>query len=430
MEIGLILLALIFALMLLGMPIYLALGAAGAAGLFMVKGNPLLVIPQSIYSGASFFPLLAIPFFILAGELMNRGGITERLVNFARLLIGKAPASLANSSVLGCMFFGGVTGSAQADTSAIGGLLIPAMTKEGYKPAWSAALIAAASTCGPIIPPSIMMVVYCVTVGESIGAMFMAGIVPGVGIAVSLIIAVLIMDVKQKFPRRHETIPFAEAMRITAQGLLPLAMPVIIIGGILGGFFTPTEAGAVAVLYSLIIGFFVLKTLKLGDLIPMLKNTAFLTANVMMIICCAKILGWVFAVVQVQVFIGEFFLSVSNSPAIYLLLVNLLLLFVGMFMDGAAAVIILAPILTPIALSLGIDGVHFGMIMVLNLIIGAGTPPLGVCVFIASGIAKVPVEQTFRAIMPFLLAEVIVLMLITYFPELVLIVPRLLGYQT
>ncbi len=428
MDIGLTLLALIFALMLLGVPIYLALGAAGAAGLFMVKGNPLLVIPQSIFSGASFFPLLAIPFFILAGELMNRGGITERLVAFARLLIGKSPASLANSAVLGCMFFGGVTGSAQADTSAIGGLLIPAMTKEGYKPAWSAALIAAASTCGPIIPPSIMMVVYCVTVGESIGAMFMGGIIPGIGIAVSLIIAVLIMNVKQKFPRRYETIPFAEAMKITVQGILPLIMPVIIIGGILGGFFTPTEAGAVAVLYSLIIGFFVLKTLKLRDLIPMFKHTAFLTANVLMIICCARILGWVFAAVQVQVFIGEFFLSVSHSPAVYLLLVNVLLLFVGMFMDGAAAVIILAPILAPIAVSLGINGVHFGLIMVLNLIIGAGTPPLGVCVYIASGIAKVPIDQTFRAIMPFLVAEIIVLMLVTYVPEFVLIVPRILGY--
>ena len=294
MDIGLALLALIFALMLLGVPIYLALGAAGAAGLFMLKGNPFLVIPQSIYSGASFFPLLAIPFFILAGELMNRGGITERLVNFARLLIGKAPASLATSSVLACMFFGGVTGSAQADTSAIGGLLIPAMTKEGYKPAWSAALIAAASTCGPIVPPSIMMVIYCVTVGESIGAMFMGGIIPGIGIAVGLIIAVLIMNVKQKFPRRYEKIPFAEAIKITVQGILPLIMPVIIIGGILGGFFTPTEAGAVAVLYSLIIGFFVLKTLTVADLIPMFKHTAFLTANVLMIICCARILGWVF----------------------------------------------------------------------------------------------------------------------------------------
>jgi tripartite ATP-independent transporter DctM subunit len=428
LNIGLALLGLIFSMMLIGVPIYLALGAAGTAGLFMLKGNPLIVIPQSIFTGAGFFPLLAIPFFILAGELMNRGGITERLVNFARLLIGKAPASLANSSILACMFFGGVTGSAQADTSAIGGLLIPAMTKEGYKPAWSAALIASAATCGPIIPPSIMMVVYCVTVGESIGAMFMGGFIPGILIAVGLIIAVLIMNVKQKFPRRYEKIAFKDALRITIEGLLPLIMPLIIIGGILGGIFTPTEAGAIAVFYSLIIGFFVLKTLTLGDLVPMLKHTAFLTSNVIMIICCAKILGWVFAAVQVQVFIGEFFISVSNSPAVYLLLVNLLLLFVGMFMDGTAAIIILAPILTPIALSLGINGVHFGLIMVLNLVIGAGTPPLGVCVFIASGIAQVPIDKTFRAIMPFLAAEIIVLFAVTYFPDLVLIIPRMFGY--
>jgi len=229
-NIGFALLCLIFTLMLIGVPIYLALGAAGAVGLFLMKGNPLLVIPQSIFTGVGFFPLLAIPFFILAGELMNRGGITERLVRFARLLIGKAPASLANSSILACMFFGGVTGSAQADTSAIGGLLIPAMTKEGYKPAWSAALIASASTCGPIIPPSIMMVVYCVTVGESIGAMFMGGFIPGFLIAIGLIITVFIMNVKQKFPRRYEKIAFKEAAKISFEALLPLIMPVIIIG--------------------------------------------------------------------------------------------------------------------------------------------------------------------------------------------------------
>jgi C4-dicarboxylate transporter DctM subunit len=323
------------------------------------------------------------------------------------------------------MFFGGVTGSAQADTSAIGGLLIPAMTKEGYKPAWSAAVIAAASTCGPIIPPSIMMVVYCVTVGESIGSMFMGGIIPGILIAVGIIVAILIMNVKEKYPRRYEKIPLKVALNITIHGLLPLVMPVIIVGGILGGFFTPTEAGAVAVFYSLIIGFFVLKTLTLSDMIPMLKHTAFVSANVLMIICCAKILGWVFAAVQVQVHIGELFLAISQSPAIYLLLVNILLLFVGMFMDGTAAIIILAPILTPIALSMGINGVHFGLIMVLNLVIGAGTPPLGVCVFIASGIASVPIEKTFREIMPFLAAEITVLLLVTYVPDLVLLIPRM-----
>ncbi len=428
MSIGLVLLGLIFAAMLIGIPIYLALGTVGAIGLLMLKGNPLLIIPQSIFAGAGFFPLLAIPFFIFAGELMNKGGITERLINLSRLLIGRMPASLANSAVLGCMFFGGVTGSAQADTSAIGGLLIPAMKKEGYKPAWSAALIAAASTCGPIIPPSIMMVVYCVTVGESIGAMFMGGFIPGVMIAGGLIVAIFIMNIKQKFPRRYQKVAFREGLAITVQALIPLVMPLIIIGGILGGVFTPTEAGAIAVVYSLLVGFFVLKTLKLSDLIPMLKHTALVSAGLIMIISCAKILGWVFAAAQVQVYIGELFLSLSHSPAVYLLLVNLLLLLVGMFMDGSAAVIILAPILTPIALSLGINGVHFGLIMVLNLVIGAGTPPLGVCVFIASSIAKVPIDKTFKEIMPFLAAEIATLFLVTYIPDLVLIVPRALGY--
>lgn len=428
MSLGLILLALIFAAMLIGIPIYLALGTVGAIGLLMLHGNPLLVIPQSIFAGAGYFPLLAIPFFIFAGELMNKGGITERLIGLSRLLIGRLPASMANSAVLGCMFFGGVTGSAQADTSAIGGLLIPAMKKEGYRADWSAALIAAASTCGPIIPPSIMMVVYCVTVGESIGAMFMGGFLPGIMIAGGLIITVLLQNIRQKFPRRNEKVGFRDGVNIIVQAIIPLVMPLIIIGGILGGIFTPTEAGAIAVVYSLFIGFFVLKTLKISDIYPMLKHTALVSATLIMIISCAKILGWVFAAAQVQVYIGQLFLSISNSPAVYLLLVNLLLLVVGMFMDGSAAVIILAPILTPIALSLGINGVHFGLIMVLNLIIGAGTPPLGVCVFIASSIAKVPIDKTFKQIMPFLAAEIATLLIVTYIPEIVLFIPRALGY--
>ena len=319
----------------------------------MLNGSPLIVIPQSIYTGVGFFPLLAIPFFVLAGELMNKGGITDRLVNFAQMLIGKTPASLANSNVLACMFFGGVTGSAQADTSAIGGVMIPAMIKAGYKPEFSAALTAAASTCGPIIPPSIMMVLYCVSVGGSIGAMFMGGFVPGIMIAVGLIIAVLILDRKHKFPRRLEDLSLKEKFKITMAAIWPLGMPVIIIGGILGGVFTPTEAGATAVLYSIIVGFFILKTLKVSDLIPMLRNTVLLTSSVLMIISCAKILGWVFSAVQVQVYIGEYFRSISNSPIVFLLLVNILLLIVGTFMDGGASLIILAPILAPIAVFVG-----------------------------------------------------------------------------
>jgi len=428
LAIGLILMLLIFAFMIFGVPIYLALGAAGTIGLFMLQGSPLLVIPQSLYAGIGFFPLLAVPFFILAGELMNKSGITDRLINFAKMIVGKFPASLATSNVIACMFFGGVTGSAQADTSAIGSVMIPAMVKEGYKPEFCAALTAAASTCGPIIPPSIIMVIYCVTVGGSIGTMFVGGFIPGILIALGLIIAVLILDRKYKFPRRLEKISFKEKMKITTSAIWPLGMPLIIIGGILAGMVTPTEAGAAAVVYSLMVGFCILKTLKLKDLYPVVKHTAILSSTVIIIISCAKILAYVITAVQVQIYLGQFFLSISHSPIIYLLLVNILLLIMGMFMDGAASVIIMAPILTPIAVSLGINSIHFGLIMVLNLIIGCGTPPLGLCLFIASGIAKTPVEKTARAIVPFLAAEIIVLFMVTYIPGLVLFLPKLLGY--
>jgi tripartite ATP-independent transporter DctM subunit len=430
MVIGLSLFVLIFVLMLLGVPIYLSLGAAGTVGLFMLQNNPLLVIPQSLYTQIGFFPLLAIPFFILAGELMNKGGITDRLIDFARMLIGKTPASLANANVIACMFFGGVTGSAQADTSAIGGVMIPAMIKDGYTPEFSAALTAAASTCGPIVPPSIMMVIYCVTVGGSVGTMFMAGIVPGVLIALGLIVAVLIMDRKYHFPRLLENIPTREKIRITVQALWPLGMPVIIVGGIIGGIVTPTEAGAMAVVYALIVGLLILRTLHLRDLIPMLKSTAFLSSTILMIISCAKILGWVLTEVQVQIYLGQLFQALSgNSTIIFLMLVNILLLIMGTFMDGGVSIIILAPILAPIAASLGINPIHFGLIMVLNLVIGCGTPPLGLCLFIGCGIAKIPVDRGARAIVPFLVAEVAVLLLVTYVPQTVLFIPKLLGYM-
>ena len=428
MQLGIVLLILVFVCLFLGVPVYLTLGAVGTLGLLLMHSNPLLVIPQSIYTGIGFFPLLAIPFFILAGELMNKAGITARLIRFSNMLIGRAPASLANSNILASMFFGGITGSAQADTSAIGSVMIPVMVKEGYSPEFSAAVTAASSTCGPIIPPSILMVIYCVTVGGSIGAMFVGGIVPGILIGFGLILMVLILDRKYRFPRRTDTIPFREKVRITVDAFWPLGMPLIIVGGILGGVFTPTEAGATAVIYSLIVGFFVLKTLTVKDLIPLLRNTVLLTSAVLMIISCARVLSWVLTVVQVQIHVGELIRSISTSPFIFLVLVNVLLLFMGTFMDGSASVIILAPILAPIAAQFGINPIHFGLIVVLNLIIGQGTPPLGLCLFIACGIARCPVEKGALAILPLILAEVVVLLVVTYIPELVLFIPRMFGY--
>ncbi len=433
MLVGLILVVTLFVLIFLAVPVYVALGATGTIGLIIISfgpgfGNPMIVIAQSIYTGIGFFPLLAIPLFIFAGEIMNKTGITDRLIRFSVMLIGRMPGSLANANIVSSMFFGGITGSAQADTSAVGGVLIPAMVKEGYSKEIAVAVTASSSTVGPIIPPSIMMVIYGVSVGTSIGALFIGGVIPGILIGLSLIVTVLVLDRKHKFPRRTESIPLVEKLTITREALWPLGMPVIIVGGILGGIVTPTEAGALAVIYSLLFGFLVRRVLKVTDLIPMLKHTATLTAAVMMIISCAKILSYVLTAYQLPVLLGEFFKSISDSPLLFLLLVNILLLLIGTFMDGGASVIIMAPILAPISVAFGIDPVHFGVIMVLNLIIGAGTPPLGLCLFIACGIAKLPVEKGAKAILPFIGAEIFILLIVTYFPWIVLALPTYYGF--
>jgi|FLOH01.1.fsa_nt_gi tripartite ATP-independent transporter DctM subunit len=426
---GLGLIALLFVLIMINVPVYVSLGVAGTTGLAIIAmgpgfGDPFIAIPQSLYSGIGFFPLLAIPLFILAGEIMNRSGITDKLVRFSVMLIGRMPASLANANILASMFFGGITGSAQADTSAVGGVLIPAMVKEGYSKEIAVAVTASSSTVGPIIPPSIMMVIYGVSVGTSVGALFIAGVIPGILIGLSLIGTVLVLDRKHKFPRRTASIPLAEKLTITREAIWPLMMPGIIVGGILGGVVTPTEAGALAVLYALLFGYVIQRSLRLSELPQMLLHTATLTAAVMMIISCAKILSYTLTVFQLPNLLGAFFQTFSENPIIFLLLVNLLLLVIGTFMDGGASVIILAPILTPIAISYGIDPVHFGVIMVLNLIIGCGTPPLGLCLFIACGIAKIPVERGAIAILPFIAAEIAVLMLVTYIPWLALALPH------
>lgn len=433
MLVGGLLILTLFLFIFFSIPVYVALGATGTIGLIIISlgpgfGDPLIVIPQSIYTGIGFFPLLAIPLFIFAGEIMNKAGITDRLIRFSVMLIGKMPGSLANANIVSSMFFGGITGSAQADTSAIGGVLIPAMVKEGYSKEISVAVTASSSTVGPIIPPSIMMVIYGVSVGTSIGGLFIGGLIPGLLIGLSLITTVLILDRKHKFPRRTEAIPFREKLTITKEALWPMGMPIIIVGGILGGVVTPTEAGALAVLYALIFGLIIHRSLKIFDILPMLKHTATLTAAVMMIISCAKILSYVLTSYQLPVLLGEFFKTISDSPIVFLLLVNVLLLVIGTFMDGGASVIIMAPILAPIAVSFGLDPIHFGVIMVLNLIIGCGTPPLGLCLFIACGIGKLPVEKGSRAILPFIGAEILVLLVVTYIPWTVLALPRFYGY--
>lgn len=433
-EVIALLVILTFIFIIAGIPIYISLMFTGLLSLVALASStatPLatLVIPQSIFNGIGSLPLLAIPFFMLAGEIMNRGKITEKLIRFAMLLIGRLPASLGLSSIVASMFFGGITGSAQASTSCMGGILIPAMKEEGYPTKEAVGIIAAASTCGPIIPPSIIMVVFATAVGCSVGAMFMGGLIPGILVGLILMIVLLVRNHMYHFPKHDERLSRNEVVKVALDGIIPLGMPVIIVGGIMGGVCTPTEAGAIAVVYSLLVSLFVSRTLRLRDIWSLLLVTVNSAAPLLLIIACARIFSYGLTALQMPVIVNDLILSLTSNKYVFLMLVNILLLIMGMFMDGGASVIILAPILAPVAAALGISTIHFGVIMALNLTIGNITPPLGYCLFIGSRIGDITVEEGIKGIIPYLIAEIAALLLITYIPSLVTYVPVMLGYS-
>lgn len=433
-EVIALLVILTFVFIIAGIPIYISLMFTGLLSLVALASStatPLatLVIPQSIFNGIGSLPLLAIPFFMLAGEIMNRGKITEKLIRFEMLLIGRLPASLGLSSIVASMFFGGITGSAQASTSCMGGILIPAMKEEGYPTKEAVGIIAAASTCGPIIPPSIIMVVFATAVGCSVGAMFMGGLIPGILVGLILMIVLLVRNHMYHFPKHDERLSRNEVVKVALDGIIPLGMPVIIVGGIMGGVCTPTEAGAIAVVYSLLVSLFVSRTLRLRDIWSLLLATVNSAAPLLLIIACARIFSYGLTALQMPVIVNDLILSLTSNKYVFLMLVNILLLIMGMFMDGGASVIILAPILAPVAVALGISTIHFGVIMALNLTIGNITPPLGYCLFIGSRIGDITVEEGIKGIIPYLIAEIAALLLITYIPSLVTYVPVMLGYS-
>ena len=433
-EIIALLVILTFIFIIAGIPIYISLMFTGLLSLVALASStatPLatLVIPQSIFNGIGSLPLLAIPFFMLAGEIMNRGKITEKLIRFAMLLIGRLPASLGLSSIVASMFFGGITGSAQASTSCMGGILIPAMKEEGYPTKEAVGIIAAASTCGPIIPPSIIMVVFATAVGCSVGAMFMGGLIPGILVGLILMIVLLVRNHMYHFPKHDERLSRNEVVKVALDGIIPLGMPVIIVGGIMGGVCTPTEAGAIAVVYSLLVSLFVSRTLRLRDIWSLLLATVNSAAPLLLIIACARVFSYGLTALQMPVIVNDLILSLTSNKYVFLMLVNILLLIMGMFMDGGASVIILAPILAPVAAALGISTIHFGVIMALNLTIGNITPPLGYCLFIGSRFGDITVEEGIKGIIPYLIAEIAALLLITYIPSLVTYVPVMLGYS-
>jgi C4-dicarboxylate transporter DctM subunit len=415
--------------LLAGIPVVFAIGLSAALAILLIgPGAPWIIIPNSMLNGMNSFPLMALPFFILAGELMNRGGITIRLVRFADMIVGRIRGGLAQANIVSSMLFAGITGSALADTAAIGRVLIPAMVKEGYSPSYSAAVTASSSLIGPIIPPSITMVIYGVSAGASISGLFLAGIVPGILIGVGLMITAYIFAVRGKFRVRQQRLPMGEVLRRSRDAVIAMMMPVIILGGIFGGVMTPTESAAIAVVYALIAGFG-LGELRLRDLLPVFLRSGMVTASVMLIVGAARIFSDLLAQEQIPQQLAELALSITTEPWVLLLLINIFLLCVGFVMDTSAAIIILVPVLLPIATSIGLDPITFGIIMCMNLIVGLATPPLGVCLFVAADIAKIRLEALVMAIWPFLLVEIAVLLLITYVRELPTALPRYFGFM-
>nr|WP_321253788.1 TRAP transporter large permease [uncultured Ruegeria sp.] len=415
--------------LLIGLPVFFALLAAPGILLWLNgQTNDITLLYRNVYNGMDSFPLMAIPFFMLAGELMNRGGITIRLVEFSQALMGHLRGGLAHVNVLSSILFAGLSGSAVADTSALGSMLIPAMEKQGYTRKFAAAITAASSVIGPIIPPSGIMIIYAYVMGESVAALFLAGIVPGIMVGVGLMVMIKFMADRYDFPVASRKYTWDERRQASLKAFFPLMTPVIILGGILGGIFTPTEAAAVAVGYAFIIGFFVLRTLTLKEVPEVLSNAGMTSAVVLLLVGAAMAFKTVVSLSHAPEQLASLILSLSENPFILLFLINLLLFIVGMFLDAGPAIIILGPILGPIFTSLGVDPIHFAIIMSVNLTVGLATPPMGLVLFVAAAVSRERVETIAKAILPFLAVEIIVIFLITYIPALSMTIPRITGF--
>lgn len=414
-------------------PIAITLGMVSAMTMYG-SGIPLQAMIQRMFAALDSFPLTAIPFFILAGALMEVSGISTRLVNFAQSLVGRATGGLGLVAVLSAMFFAAISGSSAATTAAIGGILIPAMAARGYSRPFATSVQASSGELGVIIPPSIPMIIFALTAGVpvSIGDLFLAGILPGLLVAGGLMLTVYLVSKRKGYGRAK---PGASGDGLGPQpgvwesfkaAILPLMLPVLILGGIYGGVFTPTEAAAAAVCFALIIGVVVFRTITVEKLVMALQSSLLNTVVILLIISSASVFGWVLTANRIPELISQVFVSISDNPLVFLLLINLLLLLVGMFLETGAAITVLAPILTPVALKMGIDPIHFGIVMIVNLAVGMTTPPVGVNLFVACQVAGLRIEHIIRSMLPFYLSLLICLAIITYLPGLSLWLPQLL----
>ena len=407
-----------------GPAIYAAMGLAGFAFL-VLAGIPGIVIPQKVAMAANSFPLLAAPLFILMGNLMNSSGISVRIFEFAKCVVGWMRGGLCQANIFGSVIFAGMSGSAVADAAGLGTVEIEMMKREGYDAETAGAITAASATIGPIIPPSLPMIVYGVTAETSIGALFLAGVVPGLLMAVALMLMVRHLAIRKNLPRH----PFegGRVLWLAFRGAFwALMAPVVLFGGLFSGIFTPTEAAAVAVIYALVLGLFVYREFEIRDLPRIIVDTVETSGVVMALVMAASLLGYCISVSRLPQEFGAALSHLTSSPFVYLLIVNLLLLVVGCFMEALAAMLVLIPILVPPALALGIDPVHFGLVFVLNLMIGTVTPPVGVVLYVTAKVAQVPFDRMARATLPYLVPLFAVLFLCTFWPPLTTFLPKLL----
>lgn len=418
-----------FLTILLGVPVAFCLGLAALAFLLITGRESLLVIPTLMFSGIDSFPLMAIPFFIMAGDLAERSGVLPNLVNFAKSLVGHFRAGLAHVSIVTEMLLSGVTGTAVGDAAAIGSIFIPSMVREGYDKKFAATLTAAASTMGPIIPPSVGMLIYAYVQGGtvSVAALFLAGFVPGVMVGLGLMILSHVLAKRRNYPMSHEKFRILHVLKTFKGAILGLMVMIIILGGILSGMFTPTEAGAVAVAYVLIIGVFITRKLTFSTIIPSILNTAITSSVIFLLMATAKVCAWLLTSAQIPQACGTFLMSLSTSPAFFLTIVILFLIFLGFFIEAIATMIMFVPVLAPIAASYGIEPHHFGLVFIMSVQIALITPPVALSLFVTCKLAGIGIDETWGEIWPFILLLMGIFLLIAYFPDVTMWLPKLFG---
>lgn len=416
----------LFIIFLLGFPIAFSLGIISLAQIIN-DGYPTIVVIQRMFTGADSIALTAIPLFILSGNLMYRGGMSKKIVDFADTLLGHLPSGLAMVSILACMFFAAITGSAIAATAAIGGILIPLMVEKGYHKEFCAPLLACGGSIGPIIPPSIPLLVYGTMANVSVGKLFIGGVLPGILMGIGLIVYSYFVGKKRNYIGKEKRSSLKEILKNGMSASLSLMMPFIIIGGIMSGIFTPTESAAIAVVYSVITGMFIYKELKLKDIWYVMIDSAKATGQVLIVVAFASLFTWVITINNIPQMVSTFLNNTISAKFSLLLIINIVLLIAGTFIDTTSAVVIFTPLFLPLVKLFGVDLVHFGLIMAVNLTIGMCTPPLGVCLFVSGSIAKISLKEQFKELLPMIAVLIIVLLLVTYIPALSLLLPNIFS---